>query len=135
MNQEVTKKKSPILKYIGCGCLGIIILGAISGALMVVGIGKALKSNDPYKDSIAAVQSNPAAIEALGEPIEPGFMPTGNINVVNDNGEVDFSISVSGPKGAGTITVSGTKAGGVWSYETWHLKVEGQENVIPLSKK
>lgn len=102
---------------------------------MVMGIGKALKSNDPYKDSIAAVQANPAAIETLGEPIEPGFMPTGNISVVNDGGEVNFSISVSGPKGSGAITVIGTKAGGVWSYDTWHLKVEGREDVIPLSKK
>ena len=101
---------------------------------MVVGIGKVLKNNDPYKDSIAAVQTNPAAIEALGEPIEPGFMPTGNINVVNDGGEVQFSISVSGPKGSGVITVNGTKAGGVWNYDTWHLKVEGREEVIPLRK-
>ena len=103
--------------------------------MMVVGIGKALKSNDPYKDSIAAVQANSAAIEAIGDPIEPGFMPSGNINVVDDSGEVDFLISVSGPKGSGTITVIGTKAAGVWSYQTWHLKVAGQEEVIPLSKK
>lgn len=135
MNQEAAQKKSPVLKYIGCGCLGIIVLGAIGGALMVMGIGKALKNNDPYKDSIAAVQANPAAIEALGEPIKPGFMPSGNISVVNDGGEVDFSIPVSGPKGSGTIAVIGTKAGGVWSYDTWRLKVEGQEEVIPLSKK
>lgn len=135
MNEEAVQKKSPVLKYIGCGCLGIVVLGAIAGAVMVVGIGKVLKSNDPYKDSVAAVQSNPAAIEALGEPIDPGFMPSGSINVQNDSGDVEFFIPVSGPKGSGTITVKGTKAGGVWSYETWHLKVEGKQEVIPLSKK
>jgi len=143
MNQEVETtaeakvetKKSPVLKIIGCGCLAIVVIGAIAGVLMVTFIGKVLKSNAPYKDSIAAVQSSPAAIEALGEPIKPGFMLSGNINVVNDGGTVEFFIPVKGPKGSGTITVKGTKAGGIWSYETWHLKVDGQQDVIPLSKK
>ena len=98
-------------------------------------LGGALKSNGPYKDSIAAVQSHPAAIEALGEPIEPGWMPSGNISVENDTGKVDFSIGVSGPKGDGTIKVIGTKSNGVWTYQTWHLKVDGQEEVIPLGKQ
>ena len=44
-------------------------------------------------------------------------------------------ITVKGPKGSGRITVIGTKAGGVWSYETWQLKVTGREDLIPLSKE
>ena len=98
-------------------------------------VGKVLKSNAPYKDSIVAVQSSSAAVDALGEPIKPGFMPSGNISVTNDSGTVEFSIPVKGPKGSGTIVVKGTRSGGVWSYETWHLKVNGQEDVIPLSKQ
>ena len=128
------EKKSPVLKIIGCGCLGLIVLGAIIGGVMFMGIGKALKSNAPYKDSIAAVQSNAAAIEALGEPIKPGFIPTGNISTTNGKGEVNFNIGVSGPKGAGTISVIGTKTDGKWTYQTWQLKVDGQEKVIPLGK-
>jgi hypothetical protein len=128
-------KKSPALKIIGCGCLGLIVLGAIAGALMFTVISKALKSNAPFKDSIAAVQANAAAIEALGEPIKPGLIPSGSINVENAGGTVNFTIPVKGPKGSGTITVIGTKTGGVWNYETWQLKVVGREGVIPLAKK
>jgi len=127
--------KSPALKIIGCGCLGLIVLGAITGALMVTVIGKALKSNTPYKDSITAVQTNAVAIEALGEPIKPGWMPFGNISVENNSGTVNFIIPVKGPDGSGAITVIGTKQGGVWTYQTWQLKVEGREEVIPLAKQ
>ncbi|MFK5921364.1 MAG: cytochrome c oxidase assembly factor Coa1 family protein [Verrucomicrobiota bacterium] len=134
MNQEA-KKKSPVLKYIGCGCLSLVVVGVIGMVVVGLGIGKALKSNAPYKDSIVAVQANQVAIEALGEPIKPGFMLSGSINVENDGGNVTFSIPVSGPKGSGTITVKGTKAGGVWSYDTWQLKVDGREEVIELGKK
>lgn len=98
-------------------------------------IGKALKNNAPFKDSIAAVQANAEAVGALGEPIKPGLIPSGNISVENASGTVNFTIPVKGPKGSGTITVIGTKMDGVWSYETWQLKVVGREDVIPLTKE
>ncbi len=132
--QTQEAKKSPILKIIGCGCIGLILVGTIIGIVGFTMAGKLLKNNAPYTDSIAAVQSNPAAIKALGEPIEPGWIPSGNISVENNTGKVDFSIGVSGPDGSGTIKVVGTKADGVWTYQTWHLKVDGEEKVIPLGK-
>ncbi len=93
---------------------------------------KTLKSAAPYTDSLAAVQRNADAIKALGEPIEPGIMPTGTINLDNDDGVVDFSIGVSGPNGDGTIKVKGTKSDGVWTYDVWELRVDGQPEPIPL---
>ena len=125
-----------IIGLIGCGCLGLILIGILIGGGIFYGVGKALKSNDPYRDSIAAVGTNPDAIAALGEPIEPGFFPSGSINSNNGVGDVDFSIPVSGPKGSGTIRVKGTKASGSapWVYEVWDLTVEGGSQPIPLSK-
>ncbi len=139
-NGQKEKSNSKIWWLLGCGCGGILLaVGAVVAFLVfgiggIGGLGAALKSNAPYTDSVTAVQSNAAAIEALGEPIEPGWMPSGNISVENNTGKVDFSIGVSGPKGTGTIKVIGTKANGVWTYQTWHLKVDGQEKVIPLGK-
>lgn len=92
------------------------------------------KSAQPYKDSIAAVEKSQAAKEALGEPIKPGFMPSGNISVENDTGTVDYSIPVSGPNGKGTIKVQGTKSGGTWNYDVWELRVDGDPNPIPLGQ-
>ena len=131
---EVQQQKSNIGKVIGCGCAAIVIIGICGAAAAFIGFSKLMKSNAPYTDSITAVQNSPAAVAALGEPIEPGFFPTGNINLNNGEGTVDFQIGVSGPKGKGKIFVKGNKASGSssWNYETWELKVDGQEQAIPL---
>ncbi|MCG8599407.1 MAG: cytochrome c oxidase assembly factor 1 family protein [Verrucomicrobiales bacterium] len=131
---EVHQQKSSIGKIIGCGCAAIVLLGIIGGATAFFGFTKLMKSNNPYKDSITAVQNNPAAVAALGEPIKEGLMPTGNISTTNGEGSVDLQIGVSGPKGKGKIYVKGSKASGSssWNYDTWELKVDGQEQAIPL---
>lgn len=124
-----------IVGFIGCGCLAIVLLIGTVGATIFWGITKALKSNDPYRESIAAVEANLAAAEALGTPVKPGFFLTGNININNGEGSVDFSIPVSGPKGKGTVRVVGSKPAGAsaWIYSTWELSVEGGSS-IPLEK-
>ncbi|HRQ89832.1 MAG TPA: cytochrome c oxidase assembly factor Coa1 family protein [Bacteroidia bacterium] len=112
----------------------VLLIGAVVG-IGFWGITKALKSNDPYRESIAAVETNPAAVEALGTPVKPGFFLTGNININNGEGSVDFSIPVSGPKGKGTVHVVGSKSAGAsaWTYSTWELNIEGGPS-IPLEK-
>lgn len=124
-----------IAAIIGCGCLGLILIGVAVGGLIFWGAGKALKSNAPYTDSIAAVQSNPAAAAALGSPIKPGFFPSGSININNGEGTVDFTIPVSGPEAKGSIRVVGAKPAGseTWIYETWQLEVEDGAT-IPLGQ-
>ncbi len=124
-----------IVALIGCGCLGLILIGVLVVGGIFFGAMNLLKNNDPYRESIAAVQSNPAAAAALGSPIEPGFFLSGNISTENGNGSVDFQIPVSGPNGKGTIRVVGAKAAGDanWTYGTWQLDVEGGDS-IPLTR-
>jgi len=118
-------------KYIACGCVSFVVLGVLGIAAIFFFISLGLKSASPYSDSLAAVQSNPDAIAALGEPIKPGLIPSGNISTTNGEGAVDFSIPVSGPLGKGTIRVVGSKpAGGAWTYETWQLTMQG--NPVPI---
>ena len=137
IEQTQTGKSSggKIVAFIGCGCLTLILVGVAVVGLIVWGASKAMKSAEPYQASIEAVQGNAAAAEALGSPIEPGFMPSGSFNFNNGEGNVDFSIPVSGPKGKGTIRVVGNKASGAsaWSYSTWELQVEGGD-AIPLGQ-
>ncbi len=124
-----------IVGCVGCGCLAVIVAVVGFVAFGIWGVGKAFKSSEPFTQSIAAAEGNPAVVEAIGTPIEPGFMPQGSFNFNNGTGEVDFSIPVSGPKGKGTIRVVGTKASGApnWEYSTWQLDVEGGDS-IPLGQ-
>ena len=124
-----------IAAFIGCGCGALILIGLAVVALIFWGVTKAIKSNAPYPDSITALQGNQAAIDALGSPIEPGFFPSGSINLNNGEGTVDFSIPVYGPNGEGTVRVVGTKPARseVWIYDTWQLDIEGADS-IPLGQ-
>lgn len=132
--QEKKSSTGKIVAFVGCGCLGLIAIGAIFIGVIVFGAAKMMKASDAYKDTIAVVQSNPAAIEALGEPIEPGFFVSGSVNINNGEGTADLTIPVSGPKGSGDIRVKAEKPSGspTWIYSTRELQVAGQADAIPL---
>lgn len=123
-----------IIGLIGCGCVGLILIAGLVGGGIFYGVMKLLKNNDPYRDSITAVQSNRAALDALGEPIEARYFVSGNVSLNTGESTVDISIPVFGPKGKGSIHTVGTKPSGspTWIYTTWELAVEGNPEPILL---
>jgi hypothetical protein len=76
-----------------------------------------MKSSDAYKGAVLRARNDPAVQQALGEPIEEGFVVSGSINLQDNNGTAQFDISLSGPKSSGNLHVSATKTEGVWSYQ------------------
>lgn len=86
------------------GCGGIIF-----------GVLQTIKSSEPYQMALAHVQADPEVRELLGEPIvESGFMPLGQVNVLNDAGDATFSFNVSGPKKEASVNASAIREGGQW---------------------
>lgn len=126
---------SNALKFIGCGCLALIVIGILGVGGMSYAVISFIKNSDPYRESMAAVEANPAAVEALGTPITPGFFLSGSGSTTNGVGAADFSIPVSGPKGKGSIRIVGSKEANAthWTYETWELQLP-DGRAIPLSK-
>ena len=118
--------------FIPAGCLTLLIMfGAfIAGILGIV--EATLKSSDAYKLALAKAQSDPRVAENLGQPVQPGWFMSGNINVSGGSGDADISIPVSGPKGKGTIYVVAKKIAGEWQFETLQVAVEGQPGRIDL---
>ncbi|HKP03647.1 MAG TPA: cytochrome c oxidase assembly factor Coa1 family protein [Chthoniobacterales bacterium] len=111
--------------------LAIVVFGAgIFG--IISGVGKILKSSEPYQTALARAKSNEKVVTALGTPIEEGF-PMGSVNTNNDSGDADLSIPVTGPKGKGTIYVVGTRSGGTWTYSKMSVKITGTDEEIDLS--
>lgn len=124
-----------IVGCVGCGCLTLIIGVAAAAIFGLLGLRKLATESDAYKESVAAIEASPAAVAALGSPVEPGYLIQANYN--NDNGAetIDLTVPVSGPKGKGSLRVVGAKPGGAlkWEYSTWQLDVEGGES-IPLGQ-
>jgi len=132
--QETKSSTGKILAFVGCGCLALVALGVAAVFAIVAVVFGALKKSEAYTESIALVQNHPGAVAALGEPIKPGFMVSGNFSFNNGEGEVDLSIPVSGPTGSGTIRVVGEKPlNQAWQYSVWELVTDDGE-VIPLGE-
>ncbi|MEX0701876.1 MAG: cytochrome c oxidase assembly factor 1 family protein [Planctomycetales bacterium] len=114
------------------GCLTPVVVCGGGIALLVFGVFGAIKSSDVYTEAIARAKANEEVQAALGEPIEEGFLVSGNINVSDATGNADLAIPISGPKGNGTIHAVATKVAGKWEYSTLEVEVPGRAGRIDL---
>ena len=115
----------------GCGCLlfvgiWVLVLGIFAFVLNIV------KESEPYQGAVAQVRNNEQAIEALGEPIEPGWWVAGSSETSGSSGFADFYFPVSGSKNSGTLYVLAVKSVGLWEFQRIELEVDGQSSRIPL---
>lgn len=115
----------------GCGCLlfvgiWVLVLGIFAFVLNIV------KESDPYQGALAQARSNEQVIEALGEPIEPGWWITGSAETTDTSGYADFAFPISGPQNSGKLYVVANKSAGLWEFQRIELEVDGQSSRIPL---
>ena len=61
---------------------------------------------------------HPAVVEVTGEPIEAGWLVSGNIQINGQTGRADLSIPISGPRGGGQLQVEATKNAGEWHLDS-----------------
>ena len=120
-----------LLVLIG-GCLALMILFAgFIGAIFTV-VEASLKKSDAYTQAIAQARSNPHVVEKFGQPLQPGWFISGNIQVAGPSGNADISIPISGPKAKGTIYVVAKKSAGRWHFDTLEVEAEGEQERINL---
>jgi hypothetical protein len=74
-----------------------------------------LKSSPPYKIAMERIETDPKIKEAFGEPIKDvSFIPSGEMNMKNDQGEAKLYWDIEGPKGKGKAGVSARTNQGKW---------------------
>jgi len=117
------------------GCLVLLLpllaIGGFVGTILAIVFGS-IKSSDVYEEALARARANPAVVEALGQPVEDGWLVGGNINVNGPSGSADLSAPLHGPKGKGTLYIVATKSAGRWEYETLEVEVDGKPERINL---
>lgn len=113
-------------------CFGSIVLFAGFIVLIVTIVFGMLKSSDAYKDALAMARANPYVQDALGSPIEDGFLVMGNINVSGSSGQADLAIPVHGPRGNGTIYVLASKSAGQWTFLRLTVDIKATNERIDL---
>lgn len=101
-------------------------------ALLLAIIFGALKSSDAYAQSLALARADPRVQAALGSPIEPGFLVTGQMKIVNSRGRADLSYAITGPKGTGAVHVVAAKSGGPWVFSIMTVETASPRQMIDL---
>jgi Cytochrome oxidase complex assembly protein 1 len=118
--------------FVPVGCLSMVLMIVVFIAAVVYFAFGSIKSSTVYQEAITKTRSNADVIRELGEPIEPGWLISGTINVNESSGNADLSIPVSGPKKSGTVYVVATKKMGKWDIYGLEVAVEGENKRINL---
>jgi hypothetical protein len=104
------------------GCLGLIIMMIVFFGALFFGISSAMDESQASLDAMAKIQTNEAAIDLLGEPIEKDGMGSISVSYVNGDKSIEQSIPVKGPKGTATIYVEGTGDDDAWLFSRMELQ-------------
>ena len=90
--------------------------GLLLSLVLIMGfVFNMMKSSDAYQMALRTARAHPAVTAALGTPVEPGFLFSGNINVSGPSGHADIAIALKGPNGEGTVYCVATKSTGEWT--------------------
>jgi len=114
------------------GCLAPIVALALFVGGIVLVVGGAIRTSDPFNVGVQRARESPDVVASLGEPIEVGWLISGNINVNGPSGEANLSIPLTGPKGAATLYVVAEKSAGEWVFERLEVEIEGASDRVDL---
>jgi len=118
---------------VGCLLPFVAVGGCV--AVLVVGVFGALKASDAYNLSLAAVRADEQVKAALGDPIEPSFLVSGNIHVSTEGSDADVHYDISGPNGRGTVHAVAIKEAGSWTFRTLVVETANGENIDVLERQ
>ena len=135
--RKTAAKRSRRRKVFGPVAVGIGILVALFGGLMVLAAGFVLfivKHSDAYATGRDHFVSHPAVIADLGSPIHDGLIATGSLKRVGAvGGHADLSFSLSGPKGEGQAHVVATRGATGWTlhHAEWTFRGVTTQLITP----
>lgn len=98
----------------------------------VIGIMATFNNSEAYKLSLTKATEDQAVISIFGEPIEAGWLTTGNVTISGSKGRADLSIPISGPKCSGDIISRSEKLNGEWVIHLLIVKADCNNDTIVL---
>jgi len=80
-----------------------------------------------YSEAYRRAQNSPQVQAVLGTPVEAGWMLQGSVNYENGAGTADFTVPLTGSKGAGSLVAKADKkVGEAWQYSVLEVQIPGQ---------
>jgi len=124
-------ERNPLWKIpLGCLTLFVLLAAFVIGLMTVV--TSSFRHSDVYQQAIAQATANLQVRERIGEPIKPGWLISGEMNMSSGSGKANLIIPISGPRGRGRIHAVAQKSGGVWRFTCLQVDVANQSTSIDL---
>ena len=115
---------------VGCGCLLPVVLGLAVIGLGYFGTSAWIENASVFPDAMDRLRAHPAAIAALGEPIESHLTGVNaSLHISDVSSDVDATFEVSGPEGRGRLHVIGEKHGDEWELLALELTIDGGQTI------
>lgn len=124
-------ERRPLWK-IPLGCLILFLLIGIFGSIVMTIITTSFHNSDVYKQAVAKAVENSQVLDAIGEPIHPGWFVSGQLNVSGGTGSADLLIPISGPHGSGSIRAVASKNRGAWRFTDLQVNIKSRSETIDL---
>jgi hypothetical protein len=121
-----------VMVTIALSACAILLVTFVFGLLFA--IDKTFRQSDIYNMSLDRARNSPCVVAKLGTPIVAKGTIEGNLNTQGSEGTADMSIPMHGPKGSGSLEVSGKKVDNRWEIDSLTLlDDEGQIHLLPVS--
>ena len=124
-------ERRPLWK-IPLGCLILFLLIGIFGSIVMTSISTTFHNSDVYKQAVARAVENSQVRDAIEEPIRPGWLVSGQLNVNGNSGNADLLIPISGPRGSGSIRAVATRNRGAWCFTDLQVNIKSRSETIDL---
>jgi hypothetical protein len=117
---------------IALGCLGVPLLACLFAGGVVTAANVAMRSSGAYQLALSRAEHDPSLLAALGAPLQPGWLTTGNVKVHGPDGEASLAIPISGRRGSGTLNVRASKSAGTWRFSQLQVDIAGRPTPVNL---
>ena len=127
--QPVTAEQARrAVRTVGCVTTALILLFGVGIAAFVLAMvfGVTFRMSGSYRQALAAVQSDPAVVEALGAPVAASWgVISGSLSCSGSACHADYTIPIHGSKKSGRLRVTSYSEGvtfgndGTWTLSAW----------------
>ncbi|MGH9776393.1 MAG: cytochrome c oxidase assembly factor Coa1 family protein [Candidatus Acidiferrales bacterium] len=117
----------------GLAALAVLSI-AMAGIVYSVAV-MSFRATDVYRMTMAQVRANPVVLAQIGQPLRVGWHLRYQIRTDSSEGDADFAIPISGPRGSGTVHAVAQRREGKWNFESLMLEVSGQPNQYNLLER
>ncbi|MEM7576846.1 MAG: cytochrome c oxidase assembly factor Coa1 family protein [Planctomycetota bacterium] len=107
-------------------------VGAVAFTATVLVVQSRLKAHPVFAEAMGVVRSSSAVVEALGEPVDPGFLVRGRAD--DSAGTAELQFAVDGPAGDAGVRVYAMreKSGGPWTITFLDVGLRAAGQVVVL---